>query len=159
MAMAARDHTMDHGTKGLTGHKGSDGSTTSDRLERYGKWAGGNAENISYGKYFGINVVMQLLVDDGVPGRGHRRNLFDEDYTLTGSLSGEHTTQIKMTCINYADSFITLSEAKAKRRAEKKAAVIVEAGPPPADLEEQMDAWLQEEVEFKDMPANCKGYS
>ena len=93
MAMAARDHTVDTGGKGLmTGHEGSDGSDTSDRLERYGHWTGGIAENISYGKEFGINVVLQLLVDDGVPSRAHRRNLFDEDSTVTGIHSGPHTT-------------------------------------------------------------------
>ena len=40
------------------GHEGSDKSQTGDRLERYGRWSGGNAENVSYGKDFGINVVM-----------------------------------------------------------------------------------------------------
>ena len=103
MALAAKDHTQDTGSKGLTGHEGSDKSLTGERLERYGRWSGGNAENVSYGKDYGINVVMQLLVDDGVPSRGHRRNLFDPDFTKTGSFSGPHTTQRKMTCIVYAD--------------------------------------------------------
>ena len=58
MALAAKDHTQDTGSKGLMGHEGSDKSQTSDRLERHGRWSGGNAENVSYGKDFGINVVM-----------------------------------------------------------------------------------------------------
>jgi len=32
MAMASRDHVMDHGPKGLVGHKGSDGTTPFDRV-------------------------------------------------------------------------------------------------------------------------------
>ena len=123
----------------MTGHQGSDGSDTSDRLERYGRWSGGIAENISYGKDYGINVVMQLLVDDGVPSRAHRRNLFDEDFTVTGIFSGPHKTMLKMTCINYADKY--------------------EVGLPPLGLQEQMDEFLQEEVVFRNMPANCIGYS
>ena len=83
---------------------------------------------------------MQLLVDDGVPNRSHRRNLFDEDFTVTGIFSGSHKTHRKMTCIDYADSYET-------------------GGPPPVDLEDQMDEFLQEEVIFNEMPLNCKGYS
>ena len=97
------------------------------------------------------------MVDDGVPSRGHRRNLFDPDFTMTGSFSGPHTTQRKMTCIDYADAFITLEEAK--RQDDAKTPQLVDAGPPPAELEEQMDAWMQEEVVFTDMPANCIGYT
>lgn len=36
MAMACRDHVVDVGPKGATGHNNTDGTTTWQRLERYG---------------------------------------------------------------------------------------------------------------------------
>lgn len=46
---AARDHADDIGPKGITGHTGSDGSSMTDRIERYGDWMGHIGENISFG--------------------------------------------------------------------------------------------------------------
>lgn len=63
-----------------------------------------------------------------------------------------------MTCIVYADSYLTLEEAKRQDKLARKV-TLVDAGPPPAELEDVMDAFLKEEVVFKDMPENCKGYS
>ena len=49
MAKACQDHCKDTGEIGTTGHFGSDLSTPFSRMNRYGSWAGGAAENISYG--------------------------------------------------------------------------------------------------------------
>jgi uncharacterized protein YkwD len=50
---AARDHAEDIGPKGITGHTGSDGSSMTDRIERYGEWMGNIGENISFGQKSG----------------------------------------------------------------------------------------------------------
>jgi uncharacterized protein YkwD len=69
---AARDHARDQARTGATGHDGSDGSTAGARISRYGEWSVTLGENIAYGRHTGREVLMALLVDDGVRGRGHR---------------------------------------------------------------------------------------
>jgi uncharacterized protein YkwD len=69
---AARDHARDQARTGATGHDGSDGSTAGARVSRYGEWSVTLGENIAYGRHTGREVLMALLVDDGVRGRGHR---------------------------------------------------------------------------------------
>ena len=59
-------------------------------MERYGNVGGYSAENISYGKSTGLDVVMQLFIDDGIANRGHRTNLFNAEVAVTGNFSGPH---------------------------------------------------------------------
>jgi len=49
MASACEDHVKDIGSKGRTGHQGTDGSSPYARMDRYGKWQYTAAENLSYG--------------------------------------------------------------------------------------------------------------
>ena len=54
MELAAKDHAIDIGTNGISGHEGTDKSKTKDRIERYGSWKPGSiGENISFGKSTG----------------------------------------------------------------------------------------------------------
>ena len=71
-------------------------------MNRYGTWSRWAAENISYGQSSGLDVVLQLLVDDGVSSRGHRNNLFSTYGTVTGAYSGAHKKYNSMSCITYA---------------------------------------------------------
>ncbi len=47
------------------------------RVERYASWSGSIAENIDVGNNSAVDIVIALIVDDGVSTRGHRNNLFD----------------------------------------------------------------------------------
>ena len=49
MAMACADHIDDTGPDGIVGHTGADGSSFTDRLDRYGQWGTTASENIAYG--------------------------------------------------------------------------------------------------------------
>ncbi len=102
--LAARDHLRDQSLNGRTGHQGSDGSTHLVRVQRYGS-VGQTGENITYGLENGREIVTWLLIDDGVPGRGHRINLLDSDYVLTGASFGQHPVYLVMCVIVYADRF------------------------------------------------------
>jgi uncharacterized protein YkwD len=84
LCQAAKDQANDLALKGITGHKGSDGSTPNARLERYGMWDGVVGENIVYDVSTARQIVIGLIIDDGTANRGHRRNIFDPNHRLTG---------------------------------------------------------------------------
>jgi uncharacterized protein YkwD len=102
--LAARDHVTDQSRTGQTGH---DGSTWQIRMNRYGGFSGAsaNGENIAYGPDTAREIVIALLVDDGVPDRGHRVNIMRKEFTQTGAAYGTHP-QIRVSCtITYAHGY------------------------------------------------------
>jgi uncharacterized protein YkwD len=48
------------------------------------------AENCSFGKSTAKDIVLQLLIDEGIASLGHRKNILNEKYTLLGVAFGEH---------------------------------------------------------------------
>ena len=105
MSQAAEDHVKDQGNSGQLGHTGSDGSKPSERMSRYGEWKRQLAENISYGPDTGKQVIMSLIVDDGVYNRGHRKNIMSPLYQVTGIACGDHAQYEVMCVINFAGEY------------------------------------------------------
>ncbi|HEY9227034.1 MAG TPA: CAP domain-containing protein [Gemmatimonadaceae bacterium] len=108
LALAARDHVNDQSRSGQTGHRSSDGTAPDARADRYGTWAVSYSENIAYGQFSrGADVVLSLIIDDGVPDRGHRRNIFDPSFNVVGVACGPHP-RFGTTCvIEHAGLFIS----------------------------------------------------
>jgi len=106
LARAARLHALDIGPRGSLEHVGADGSHLSQRLNRLGTWLGLVAENISTNETDPRQVVIQLLVDDGVPSRGHRHNLFNPDLHQAGAGEAPHRDYHTVVVIDYADGFL-----------------------------------------------------
>jgi len=104
LSLAAKDHVSDQRKTGQTGHNGSDRSTPVSRCARYGKgeYIG---ENIDYGNNVGRTIVINLLVDDGVPSRGHRENIMNGDYSQTGISAGTHPEYENMCVIVYSRDY------------------------------------------------------
>jgi uncharacterized protein YkwD len=98
LSKSATAHVDDQTHSGALGHIGSDGSHPWDRINRHGSWKYAAAENISYGQNDARGVVIQLIVDDGTPGRGHRLNIFNPDYRYVGIACGPHR-QFGMMCV------------------------------------------------------------
>jgi uncharacterized protein YkwD len=84
LAVSAALHAEDQGRRGSFEHRGSDGSSAGERMRRHGVWAGIMAEEMSAGQYTAADVVRQLIVDEGVPDRGHRIDLLDPHLTRAG---------------------------------------------------------------------------
>ena len=63
-------------------------------------------ENLSFHCETALDVVLQLVVDDGVPNRGHRENIFNPDFRCVGIYSGAHKDFDTMSVLDYAASFV-----------------------------------------------------
>ncbi len=48
-----------------------------DRMKKYGYIFYGGAENICVNKNDAFSIILSLMIDDGVPTRGHRLNIFN----------------------------------------------------------------------------------
>jgi len=103
---AAGDHVRDQGPSGSTGHVGNDRSSMGQRMSRYGQWQGTAAENIDYGAENALDVLISLIVDDGVPSRGHRSNIFNPRLRVMGAACGPHTGYRVMCVMNYAAGYV-----------------------------------------------------
>ncbi len=105
LAAAAAELVAEEGQSGAVGHFGKPGSGPRQRIERHGNWQGAIGEAISYGPDEARLVVMQLIIDDGVPDRGHRKNIFNRVFSLAGVACGPHPTFERMCAIDFASEF------------------------------------------------------
>ncbi|MEM6318346.1 MAG: LysM peptidoglycan-binding domain-containing protein [Bacteroidota bacterium] len=77
---AAKKHGLDQQSRGSTGHDGSDGSWPWDRVKRECSQMTDGNENLVGGPADVREAVILLLVDDGIPSRGHRKTLLNKDW-------------------------------------------------------------------------------
>lgn len=103
--LAAQSHVKDQSSSGGLGHKGSDNTLVEQRVKRYGTWQGGIGENITYGDDSARERILSWLIDDGFPGRGHRRRLLSTDYHVAGISCGSHPEFSVMCVLTLAGGF------------------------------------------------------
>jgi uncharacterized protein YkwD len=105
MSHAAKDHTKDSSSHNTFEHIGTDGSRFWERVNRYGKinlFQAGGGECLGSGSNTGVDIVLQLLIDDGVKSRGHRNILLDSNASKIGVGFGEHPTYQYMCTLDLA---------------------------------------------------------
>lgn len=112
ISRAALAHVLDSGTRGRTGHRGARGQSPWQRMARFGQWTGRAAENISYGVTDPRGIVVQLIIDEGVPGRGHRRNIFGPAFRVAGVATGGHARFGTMCVMNFAGGYVGKGEER-----------------------------------------------
>lgn len=106
LTRAAEDHVNDQSRTGRVGHNGSDRSNSKIRIERYGQWKVRIAENIAYGGITAKQIVIYLLIDDGVRDRGHRKTFLHPDFNEVGVAVGDHPEYGIMSVMDFAGVFI-----------------------------------------------------
>jgi uncharacterized protein YkwD len=109
LSLAARDHVADQGRTGQTGHNGSDWSTPESRMRRHGSFRAGwiLGENNNYGSITGREIVIALLIDDGIPDRVNRGNILNGSFTQTGAGFGTHPQHGTMCTITFANAYVS----------------------------------------------------
>ncbi len=109
MSRAASEHCADQ-ANGRMGHGGSDFSNPGDRMNRYGRWGAIWGENISYGKSSARDIVLALIIDEGLRGRKHRKNIFNPAFNVAGAAYGGHARYRSVCSIEFAGSFAERGE-------------------------------------------------
>jgi uncharacterized protein YkwD len=107
MARGATDHLNDLVKTGGFGHKGSDGSLTGDRLDRYGRWLESLGEDIVYQSRTAREDVISLIVDDGTSTRGHRKNIFNPQFRVVGIARSKPLKRGTLCVITFAGGYKT----------------------------------------------------
>ncbi len=86
LTKATQEHAYDlvHNQKGIS-HSSSDGRNFQQRMKDAGitKCAG---ENILEGNKDALKAIIMLLIDQGVPDKGHRRALLNPSFNLMGCI-------------------------------------------------------------------------
>lgn len=75
----ARDHAIKSGKKGYEGHKGFK-TRFKPVMNKYSQVG----ENLYYGDYTPVEIVIQLLIDKDISDLGHRLNMLDPDFNSVG---------------------------------------------------------------------------
>jgi len=102
LAAAALEHVAAQGPAGRIGHDGPAGEAFDARLARHGIAGRTEGENIAYGPARAADVVRELIIDSGVPDRGHRRNFFHPAFAAAGVTCGPHRDYGTMCVIDFA---------------------------------------------------------
>jgi uncharacterized protein YkwD len=113
LVAAARRFADEQGRSGKWGHVSAGGNDLSERIAQDGTRRNFNAETIMYGKSNAHDIVMHLIIDDGVPDRSHRDVIFDPVLTLVGTVCRPHPKW--MICVGEYSS----DEPEARRRSSR----------------------------------------
>ena len=118
-------------------HESSQNHSVKERIQQHGSIVNCYGENLSFHCEDAVEVLQQLIIDDGVLERGHRENIFHKDFKLFGCCSGPHKDYDTMTCMQFAGGLVKKGE--------------------PDPIQQQLDAFLREQVDLE-MPTDVRSY-
>jgi uncharacterized protein YkwD len=132
MCMGAKDQSLDQGQTGDVSHQGKDKSFSWDRVARYGEWKNPVSENIAYDSGTARDIVINLIIDDGVPQRGHRLNIFNSSHIVAGVSCGRHPLFGNMCVCTFAGGFTEKSSQNTTAKPAGTQPAAIQSGPPKA---------------------------
>ena len=88
MFLACRQHINYLGPKGKLDHKGSDGKTVFERINRRGKYRGMCGENFVVGKERPKDVVLALIIDLSNQSKLNRRTMLEQKFVKGAVCTG-----------------------------------------------------------------------
>jgi uncharacterized protein YkwD len=97
----AHSFAADMGKTGAVGHFSKKLGSFEQRLKKYANKAIG--ENCDYGSDEPLDILMNLLIDDGVVGVGHRKNLLSSRFKWIGIAIEPHKTYEWNCVIDFCD--------------------------------------------------------
>jgi len=101
------------GKTGNTGENAED-NNIEERISKYVDWDVAISENIDFGGFTGEDVIINLLVDDGVEDRSHRSNLFNTKIKYFGVGTSFHKEYDICTVIDYIGEILEYTNDKKK---------------------------------------------
>ncbi len=99
LCRGAADHCAEQ-SNGAIGH-----GNPAKRISRYGNWAASWGENIAYGKKSARDIVIALIIDDSIPGRKHRENIFASKFNYAGAAYGTHARYGSVCSMDFAGAY------------------------------------------------------
>ena len=105
LSKASSELVADQQRNGGIGHIARNGSTPQQRIEKYGEWDICSAEDITYGSFEARQIVIFLLIDDGVADRSHRKNILNPCFRFAGVANGTHPSYLSLCVIDYAGDY------------------------------------------------------
>ena len=102
MSRAAADHCAAQAGGGMSHNAGGN---TGSRISRYGSFSGSWGENISCGRQSAREIVIALIIDDGLRSRKHRDNIFSTNFTVAGAATGPHAQYRTIASMAFAGGY------------------------------------------------------
>jgi hypothetical protein len=98
----AKHHAKSTGLRGETGHRSTKGKSFKKRSQSLINKYELIGENIHYGSNNALEIVIDLLVDDGVKGVGHRVNILTNSYVYCSVSIQKHKNYTYNCVIDFA---------------------------------------------------------
>jgi len=98
---------------GKTGN--TEDNNIEERISKYVDWDVAISENIDFGGFTGEDVIINLLVDDGVEDRSHRSNLFNTKIKYFGVGTSFHKEYDICTVIDYIGEILEYTNNTRKK--------------------------------------------
>eukprot|EP00658_Telonema_sp_P-2_P084400 TRINITY_DN9361_c0_g1_i4.p1 TRINITY_DN9361_c0_g1~~TRINITY_DN9361_c0_g1_i4.p1 ORF type:complete len:948 (+),score=150.23 TRINITY_DN9361_c0_g1_i4:181-3024(+) len=106
MLYAVRDHMADLSGRLDVSAQGSDGSSPYQRLLRYGQVPQRASHLQSLGHLAAEEIVLQLIIDDGVKNRIDRRTILDPEMRYCAVSVGVHPVHAQVAIVSMAYEFV-----------------------------------------------------